>query len=185
MSVKLDLEMNKVIAECLGDMKVELTDEFKQNFNRQAFFSEKWKRRRYDPDPERAILFKTGALQKSILSKVEGRSLVFTSSMPYSKIHNEGGLITVTQRMKNYFWHKYKEETKKAKGKKKTKNAKGKELSAEASFYFNMAKKRRGSTIKIPRRMFIGQSPEVEQIVREIAEDCLGEYFKTVKFLFK
>jgi len=176
MSVKLDIEMNRVVAECLGAMKVELTDEFKQNFSRQAFFSEKWKRRRYDPEPERAILTKTGALQKSILSKVEGRSLVFTSSMPYSKIHNEGGLITVTQRMKNYFWYKYKEETK---------NAKGKELSVEASFYFNMATKRKGSAIKIPRRTFIGRSPEVEKIVREIAEDCLGEYFKTVKFLYK
>lgn len=173
---KLNVDMPKLITQCLEVMKVELTDEFKENFNRQAFFSEQWKRRRYDPDPDRAILTKSGKLRKSILSKVDGRRLIFTSSMPYSKIHNDGGAITVTQRMKGYFWHKYKEETKRLKGK---------AMTEEGAFYRAMALKRRGSKIQIPRRMFIGKSPKVEKIVREVAEDCLAEYFNHVQFTFK
>jgi len=173
---KLNIDMPQLIAQCLSDIQIKLSDEFDRNFERQAFFSEKWKRRRYDSDPERGILTQSGALRRSIISKVEGRRLIFTSSMPYSKIHNEGGAITVTQRMKGYFWHKYKEETKRLKGK---------AMTEEGAFYRAMALKRRGSKIQIPRRMFLGKSPEVEKIVREVAEDCLAEYFNHVQFTFK
>lgn len=173
----INVDMPKLIEQCLGDIKVKLDDEFDQNFDRQAFFSEKWKRRRYDPTgKERGILTKSGSLRRSIISEVEGRRLIFTSSMPYAKIHNEGGAITVTARMKGYFWHKYKEETKRLKGK---------EMTEEGAFYRAMALKRRGSKIQIPRRMFLGKSAEVEKIVRQVAEDCLDEYFNNVQFAFK
>jgi phage gpG-like protein len=38
-----------------------------------------------------------------------------------------------------------------------------------------------GSRIKIPKRQFLGASPEVEHAVREIIEENLGEYFNDVK----
>lgn len=174
---KLNVDIPKLITQCLNDIQIKLSDEFDRNFERQAFFSEKWKRRRYDPPgSERGILTQSGGLRRSIISKIEGRRLIFTSSMPYSKIHNEGGTITVTQRMKSYFWHKYKEETKRLKGK---------EMTEKGAFYRAMALKRRGSKIQIPRRMFLGKSPEVEKIIREVAEDCLAEYFNHVQFTFK
>jgi hypothetical protein len=34
-----------------------------------------------------------------------------------------------------------------------------------------------GKSIKIPKRTFIGTSPEVERLVRTIIEDNLSEYF--------
>ena len=37
--------------------------------------------------------------------------------------------------------------------------------------------KEAGSTIRIPRRRFLGTSPEVEKAVREIVEENLTEYF--------
>ena len=40
-----------------------------------------------------------------------------------------------------------------------------------------MALKKAGSTIRIPRRRFLGTSPEVEKAVREIVEENLTEYF--------
>lgn len=173
---KLNIDMAKFITQCLSDIKAELDDEFDENFKRQAFFSEKWKRRRYDDDPGRGILHKEDSLRKSIISIIEGRRLIYTSAMPYSKIHNEGGAITVTQRMKGYFWHKYREEKERLKGK---------AMSEQGAFYRAMALKRRGSKIQIPRRMFLGKSPEVEKIVREVTEDCLEEYFNTVEFIMK
>ena len=39
------------------------------------------------------------------------------------------------------------------------------------------ALKKAGSTIRIPRRRFLGTSPEVEKAVREIVEENLTEYF--------
>ena len=40
-----------------------------------------------------------------------------------------------------------------------------------------MALKKEGGTIRIPRRQFLGTSPEVEQAVREIIEENITEYF--------
>ena len=39
-----------------------------------------------------------------------------------------------------------------------------------------MALKKAGTTIKIPRRRFLGTSPEVERTVREIIEENITEY---------
>ena len=36
-----------------------------------------------------------------------------------------------------------------------------------------------GKSIKIPRRRFLGESPEVEKAVREIVEANITEYFNT------
>ena len=39
--------INKIIKNILRDIQVEMTDEFDQNFERQAFFSEAWQRRSF------------------------------------------------------------------------------------------------------------------------------------------
>ncbi|MBQ5465656.1 MAG: phage morphogenesis protein, partial [Muribaculaceae bacterium] len=59
-------------------------------------------------------------------------------------------------------------------------------LSTEAEFWKWMALKKEGSTIKIPRRQFLGASPEVEKAVREIIEENLTEFFEhDIKFDMK
>ena len=42
-----------------------------------------------------------------------------------------------------------------------------------------------GSTIKIPKRQFLGVSPEVEAAVREIIEENLNEYVNKIDFKIK
>ena len=98
----------------------------------------------------------------------------------YAAIHNDGGEIVVTGRMKRFFWHKYYEPPGRS-GEGRTENC-GKtnenaRLDTEADFWMFMALKKEGSTIKIPRRRFLGTSPEVEKAVREIVEENLTEYF--------
>ena len=39
-------DVKKVVARILKDIQVEMSDEFDKNFERQAFFSEKWQRRK-------------------------------------------------------------------------------------------------------------------------------------------
>lgn len=176
--------MNKdtkaVIRRILSDIRVELGDEFDRNFERQAFFNDAWTRRKSPPRPGGTILVDTGTLRRSIRSRTTDDSITFYTDLPYAAIHNDGGEIVVTEKMKRFFWHKYYEATgsfgRKKNGERRN-DKRTRQLSTEADFWLFMALKRAGTTIRIPRRRFLGTGPEVERIVREIIEDNLNEYF--------
>lgn len=176
--------MNKdtkvVIRRILSDIRVELGDEFDRNFERQAFFSDAWARRKSPTRPGGTILVDTGTLRRSVKSRTTDDSITFYTDLPYAAIHNDGGEIVVTEKMKRFFWHKYYEATgsfgRKKNGERRN-DKRTRQLSTEADFWRFMALKRAGTTIRIPRRRFLGTGPEVERIVREIIEDNLNEYF--------
>lgn len=149
--------MNNIIRDILNDIKVELADEFDRNFERKGFFGQSWRPRKFES--KGTILMQTGNLRRSIRAKVSGNVVIFSSSLPYAAIHNEGGTITVTAKMKKYFWAKYAEAER---------NKKSKHVTGAASFYKAMALKKIGSKIEIPERRFIGWSPEVEQACETI-----------------
>ena len=141
-------DVRKIVKRILKDIQVEMEDEFDRNFERQAFFSD----------------------------------------LPYAGIHNEGGEIRVTKRMKRYFRAKFYEAQGGFVRKRGTPTralsdggfyawTSKMSLGPEAEFWRFMALKKEGSTITIPRRQFLGTSPEVEQAVRKIVEDNLTEYF--------
>ena len=170
-----------IIKRILRDVEVELTDEFDKNFERQAFFSQSWQRRKTPTRPGGHILVDTGALRRSISSKKDSTGIVFQSTLPYAAIHNEGGEIKVTAKMKRYFWHKYYETTGSFGRKKNGQRRNDKrtvQLSTEAEFWKWMALMKVGKTIKIPKRQFLGASPEVERAVRDIIEENLTEFFE-------
>lgn len=164
-------EVREVFARILKDIQVELNEEFDKNFEREAFFSEKWARRKSPVHGSKSghLLVDSGALRGSIMSKIKGDSVFFSSDLPYAGIHNDGGEIVVTARMKRFFWAKYREANGGTWGR-----GTG---SSEAEFWKLMALKKVGSTVKIPRRRFLGVSPEVEKIVMGVVEDGLREYF--------
>lgn len=84
--------------------------------------------------------------------------VLFQNRLVYAPIHNYGGEITVTKKMKGYFWGRYRKAGGYNKGK----------MSKEAEFWRNMAVKKVGSTIRIPQRQFMGEHPEVTKIVLDI-----------------
>lgn len=54
----------------------------------------------------------TGALRKSLRSEIVGTTIIkWESSLPYADIQNNGGKITVTQKMRDFFWYKYRMAT--------------------------------------------------------------------------
>jgi phage gpG-like protein len=173
-----------IIKRILRDIQVELSDEFDKNFERQGFFSRAWQRRKSPLRPGGSILIDTGALRRSVSSQVKDRSIVFTSTLPYAAIHNEGGEIKVTERMKKYFWAKYYSATG-AFGRRKDgslrKDKRTVRLSTEAEFWKFMALMKVGKTIKIPQRQFLGVAPEVEASVREIIEENITEYLNHIE----
>lgn len=183
----MNKDVSVIVKRILQDIRVELGDEFDKNFDRQAFFSEAWERRRSPIRPGRAVLTDTGQLRRSVRSRTSETSITFYTDLPYAAIHNEGGEIRVTAKMKRFFWHKYYETTgafgrKKNGGKRKDKrNAR---LTTEAEFWKWMALKKEGTSIKIPKRQFLGKSPEVEKALKEIVEENMNEYFNSSDFKF-
>lgn len=169
-----------LVKRTLSDLRVELSEEFDRNFERQAFFSEAWQRRKSPFRPGGATLIDSGRLRASISSRTTDNSIIFYTNEPYAEIHNDGGEIKVTGRMKRFFWHKYYEAAG-AYGRKKDgtprRNKRNLTLSTQAEFWKHMALMKVGSVIRIPRRRFLGTSPEVEQMVRDVIEDNITEYF--------
>ena len=180
-TLTMNQDIQKIIRNILSDIRVELSDEFDRNFERQAFFNEAWQRRSSPTRPGGSILIDTGKLRQSISSRSTDNSITFFSTLPYASIHNDGGEIKVTAKMKRYFWHKYYEATGSFGRKKNGERRNDKrtiQLSTEAEFWKHLALMKVGKSIKIPRRRFLGASPEVEQAVKDIIEENLTEYFE-------
>lgn len=87
------LDPNKLKADILEDMRVELSDEFDRNFERKGFFSDKWKPRAHDY-PRGSLLMVTGAMRRSTQGEVSGNGVRFTSSEPYTSLHNEAAQVS-------------------------------------------------------------------------------------------
>jgi phage gpG-like protein len=185
----MNKDLQVIIKRILKDIKVELSDEFDKNFERQSFFGEGWQRRSSPTRPGGTILVDTGNLRKSIRSRTTENSIVFYTDLPYAAIHNNGGDIKVTKKMKRYFWYRYYSSVG-AFGRKKNGDLRNdkrtRQLTTEAEFWKWMALKKEGTDIHIPRRQFLGKSPEVEQAVKQIVEENLADYFANdLKFEIK
>lgn len=188
------MDVDKLMRQILRDIKVEVLDATSQNFRGQGFFGDAWKRRVGPLRPGGATLIDSGRLRGSISSEVQGNSIVFTFGEKYAPYHNEGAEVRVTEKMKMFFRRKYYEAsggiTRDDKdGSRKRRRGKltdggfyammqKRKAGPEAEFWGYMSLKKVGSVIRIPRRRFLGRSPQLEAAVREIIEENLQEYFK-------
>jgi hypothetical protein len=165
--------MDEFVKLLLTDLKIELMDEFDRNFERKAFFDRPW------PEVARAnkrgsLMMRSGALRRGNRAKVAGLSIVFSNSMPYARIQNEGGTIVVTRKMQKFFWAMYYSlagrQTFSVKTKAVNGSKKNQALSNEAGYWKAMALKKVGSKIIIPERRFIGHHIEVDHAVKRVAD---------------
>lgn len=176
----MDKDFKKdVIDRSLDDIKVEFDEEFDRNFERKSFFNEKkWPERKFD-DGVGSLMQRSGGLRGSVRSRKRGVELAYSSSKPYGRIHNEGGEIKVTRKMKGYFFARLKEiegkYTYKKDGEKRN-NKQNLQLSDKEQFYRAMALKKVGSTIVMPERRFIGTGRNTDRIIRDIVETNFKEY---------
>ena len=160
-------DLNKKI---LTDLKVELTEEFDRNFERKSFFSKPWPQRIMEG--RGSLLLQTGKLRRSIRAQVTNNSVSWSSSEQYAAIHNEGGTITVTAKMKRYFWAKFYELAGKVRHKKDGSTSRSSmRLSKQAEFYRNLALMKVGSKIRIPQRQFLGDAPEVHACIERVCQN--------------
>ena len=149
------LDSNKLKADILEDMRVELSGEFDRNFERKGFFSDKWKPRAHQY-PRGSLLVVGSHMRRSTQGELSGDGVRFISAKPYTTLHNEGGQITVTAKMKRFFWAKYKQ----------TKDESWK----------RMALMKVGKIITMPQRRFIGDGPDTQRIIRDVIDDNLKKF---------
>jgi len=169
---------NDFFQNLLTDLKVDLMDEFDKNFERKGFFDDPWKQTRM-PNRRGSLLMRTGALRRSIRGVVKGNGIQFFSSLPYAAIHNEGGTITVTAKMKRFFWAMYYKTsgtvTKTAKGQARN-TARNRAFVAEAGYWKAMALKKIGSKIKIEQRQFLGPHEGVDRVVQAVVDRSMKDF---------
>lgn len=128
----------------IKDLSVKATELFDRNFEKQGFFGKKWQPRKNNIDPKRAILMGKGRLRGSLKTpKISGNNIKWNLSVPYAKIHNEGGVINCIQHVRGH--------NRKGKGKVQTVKS------------FN-----RVVNIKIPQRQFIGDSQELRNELKRV-----------------
>jgi len=164
---------NDFIKNIVGDIRVDLTEEFDRNFERKGFFDKKWKNTNL-PNKRGSLMMRSGKLRRSIRAKETGTSVSWSSSLPYATINNDGGEIEVTAKMKSFFWAMaYKAGMAAGKGN----SERSQRLSAEAQQWKNLALMKVGTKMKIEQRQFIGDHP----VVRQRIEDIIGVNFKELE----
>lgn len=176
------------LKQTLTDIKVKLGEEFDRNFERKAFFDEKWPATKLTYH-RGSLMMRTGRLRKSLLNpKVTSNGIVWSSSLPYADIHNNGGEIRVTPQMRKFFWAKYYQTssaTTKKKNGEASSSARNKKLSIEAEQWKALALKPIGSIIKIEKRQFIGSHPQVDKHIKDVINHNFGGLKKEIDALMK
>ena len=170
------MEFKDFLNHILTDTKVKLTEAFDRNFERKAFFDDKWANTLI-PNRRGSLMMRTGTLRRSIRSSIEGATVRWTSSVPYADIQNNGGEVEITAKMKRYFWAMYYKAIGAAKGRK---GAIQKAFSVEAEHWKALALKKVGDKLKIPKRQFIGNHTEVKRMVTEIVDFNIKEALNNI-----
>lgn len=138
---------------------VEAVKHFKNNFMEEGFDGDKWAARQTKNRLSKLILTGQGSgdhLGDSIDYKEQGDTVTIYSDKLYAQIHNEGGEIAVTPKMKKFFWFKSQE----------AKDA-GDADAAEQYKWMALSQ-----TITIKQRKFMGSSEVLnEKIVDKITRD--------------
>lgn len=94
----------QIFNQLVKNIKVELDDEFDRNFERKAFFTTAWKPAKINTIG--SLMMRRGRLRSSLQSNIFGNNTItWKSDAPYAETHNSGGTITVTPKMKRFFWY--------------------------------------------------------------------------------
>lgn len=163
-------------------------EHFQEGFRQGGFQdngTQAWQRKKR-PDKYGPLMSSRQNLYGSIYYHPDDYSVTVGTSVPYAEIHNEGGEIVVTPRMKRFFRAKAYEAAgtfgrKKTNGMapKKQKTISDRQfyawmhtatLTPEAEFWCALSMKPVGATIKIPKRQFIGESLELTDKINNTIE---------------
>lgn len=171
------MDLKDAVKNIIEDTGIELTQQFDRNFERKAFFDQKWKDTKM-ANSRGSLMMRSGDLRRSVNKSQGNDTLQWRSSLPYASIHNEGGDIEVTAKMKKFFWAMYYKASGATKGKKGGKKRVDK-LTEEAKRWRGLALMEQGKIITMEQRRFIGWHPEVNKSIEKIVQHNMKEVNKT------
>ncbi len=125
----------------------------------------------------KGILNDTGNLVDSI--KIISRSQnsvnvgIRASEIPYAELHQQGGKIPVTDKMRKFFWAKYYQH---ASPVGRTRGKRSASISQEADFWKAMALKRKNSIITIPKRQFMDATLDLEKAILRTIKTEMNQF---------
>ena len=125
----------------------------------------------------KGILNDTGNLVDSI--KIIGRSPnsvnvgIRASEIPYAELHQQGGKIPVTDKMRKFFWAKYYQH---ASPVGRTRGKRSVSTNQEADFWKAMALKKKNSMITIPKRQFMDATPDLEKAILRTIKTEMNQF---------
>lgn len=178
---------NHIFDKIAKDIQVDVSEEFDRNFERKAFFDRKWPQTKHQYS-RGSLMMRSGRGRKSIQNTRTGGTIKWHSSLPYMGIHNSGGEIEVTARMKAYFWAMY---YKAAGAVQKNKNGgvrnttRNQALNDEAKKWKYMALQPVGKKMVIDQRQIVGDHPVVRERINFNFENNLKEVEKYINQKFK
>ena len=134
---------------------------FKLNFQNESWGRTKWKGTntgwtRENVRADHKILTGTGNLGRSIQYSPETGRVIIHSDLDYSKIHNEGGMIRITDKMRKWAWAMF--------------------YTTKSENYKNLALTKK-THIEIPKRQFIGDDEELNKKIKAKIEERLNKIF--------
>lgn len=161
------MNFKKLQENILKDIAVKVREEIDNNFRSKRFFDESWPKNKLTTKTG-SLMERTGNLKNSFRVEPSADKVTVSSSMRYASAMNEGAEITVTQKMKKYFWAKHIE-------------AKKKGDHAGADEWKMMALKKNGSKIIVPKRQFIGKHPQLTASIERIVNHNMQELSEMIK----
>lgn len=124
----------------------------------------------------KGILNDTGNLVDSIKIISRGQNSVNvgirTSEIPYAEIHQQGGQIPITDKMRKFFWAQYYQHASAAG---RTRGKRSSSINQEASFWKAMALKRKNATINIPKRQFMDATPDLQKAILRVIQTEMNQ----------
>lgn len=138
---------------------VEAVNHFSDNFQREGFDNQKWKKSKRIGKAKGAagtrhtLTGDTGDLGRSLSYKVSGNKINISSDKPYAKIHNEGGRVRALQNVRPH---------------KRTINGKTHNVKANS----------RKLDFQMPKRQFVGNSSSLKN---KLEKQLLNRFQKIFK----
>lgn len=157
---------------------------FRENFARGGFVDRDlepwevtWRQKTLSgADGQRGpLLSRTNTLRGRIYFRASAGRATIYNNLIYAAIHNEGGNITVTPKMRKKFWAMYYQalravESTAPKGKRKKTDIRHQNANAESEKWKRMALTKK-TQFKMPQRKFIGPSQTLTNNLRTTVEN--------------
>lgn len=161
-------------------------------FFRDRFIKQGWEDTAFQPWVKsqhpfmgKRTLLNSNSLMNSLKVQEETASrVVIINDKEYAEPNNEGATITVTERMKKYFWRQYSIHSgnvSRFKNGNIQRDKENKKTNAKAEFCRKMAMKPLGSKIKIPSRRFMGNSKKMMGNMESVLIKYIDRNFKNIQ----